>query len=260
MRLTTLALAVVLVSGFRATPIVSSSADVVAPNDNRRPAGRLSNGVLTVRLEARLATWRPEGSRGPIISTAAFAEEGKALEIPGPLLRVPAGTEIRATVRNSLLHPMWLYGMGARRGVSDSVAIPAGAMKEISFRANESGAYYYAARTIAKSVVNRGPHDSQLGGLIIVDSAGVKPDPRERFFAITMWGSRDPAVESGINANSLFAFNGRSWPRTERFELTQGDSAHWRFVNISSFDHPLHLHGFYFRVSARGDGNRDTLY
>jgi FtsP/CotA-like multicopper oxidase with cupredoxin domain len=260
MRLNTLAFAFVVVSGIGAKPVVSSNADIVAPNDNRRPAGRLANGVLTVRLEARVGTWRPEGSRGPIITTAAFAEEGKELAIPGPLLRVPVGTEIRATVRNSLLQPMWLYGVGAKRGIADSVAIAPSEVKEISFRVSEPGAFYYAARTVAKSVVGRGPHDSQLGGLIIVDSAGVRPDPRERFFAITMWGSQDPAVESGINANSLFAFNGQSWPRTERFELTQGDSAHWRFVNISSFDHPLHLHGFYFRVNARGDGNRDTLY
>ena len=258
MRLTTTALALILVSGIGATS--GSNADVVAPNDNRRPAGRLENGVLTVRLEARGGTWRPEGSRGPIIATAAFAEEGKALEIPGPLLRVPAGTEIAASVRNSLMQPMWLYGMGAKRGIGDSVAIAAGEQKVIRFRVTEPGAYYYAARTSSKSVVGRGGPDSQLGGLIIVDSAGVKPDPRERFFAITMWGTLDPTARSGVNANSTFAFNGLSWPRSERFELTQGDSAHWRFVNISSFDHPLHLHGFYFRVNAKGDGSRDTLY
>ena len=254
-----LGLALVLMSGLGAAPF-ANLADVVVPNDNRVAAGRLSNGVLTVRLQARAAVWRPEGSKGPIISTTAFAVEGERLQIPGPLIRVPAGTEIRATVRNSLLQPMWLYGMGNTRGIRDSVAIPAGAVKEISFKVNEPGAYYYTARTISKHVIGRGPHDSQLGGLIIVDPAGVTPDPRERFFAITMWGDRDPTVESGINANSTFAFNGQSWPRTEKLELTQGDTAHWRFVNISTFDHPLHLHGFYFRVDGRGDGFRDTLY
>ena len=252
----TLVLALVVVSGIGATP----PADVVIPNDNRLPAGRLSNGVLTVRLEARPATWRPERSQGPIITTAAFAVEGQRLQIPGPMIRVPVGTEIRATVRNRLLQPMWLYGMGNKRGMGDSVAIAVGASKEITFRVSEPGAFYYAARTTSKSVIDRGAEDSQLGGIIIVDPAGVTPDPRERFVAITMWGTLDPTSRGGVNANSLFAFNGLSWPRTERFELTQGDSAHWRFVNISSFDHPLHLHGFYFRVNAKGDGNRDTLY
>jgi manganese oxidase len=254
-----LGLALVLVSGLAATPF-ANFADVVVPNDNRVPAGKLTNGVLTVRLEARAAIWRPEGSKGPIVSTSAFAIEGQRLQIPGPLLRVPVGTEIRATVRNSLLQPMWLYGMGNTRGIGDSVAIPAGAVKAVSFRVSEAGAFYYTARTVGKHKIGRGPHDSQLGGLIIVDPAGATPDPRERFFAITMWGSQDPMVESGINANSTFAFNGQSWPRTEKLELTQGDTAHWRFVNISTFDHPLHLHGFYFRVDGRGDGIRDTLY
>src|SRR5262245_7607560 len=119
------ALALVVVSGVAAIPASKSStaAEIIAPNDNRVPAGKLANGVLTVRLEARSAVWRPEGSKGPIITTAAFAAEGQRASIPGPLLRVPAGTEIRATVRNSLLRPMWLYGMGNARGIGDSVAI-----------------------------------------------------------------------------------------------------------------------------------------
>ena len=253
-----LTFALLLVSGLGASPF--ANADIAVPNDNRVPAGRLANGVLTVRLEARGGVWRPERSRGPIITTAAFAEQGKVLQIPGPLIRVPAGTEIRASVRNSLLQPMWIYGMGNTRGLGDSVAIPVGATKEITFRVSEPGAYYYVARTVSKSAVERGSQDSQLGGVIVVDPPGVTPDPRERFFAITMWGTLDPKSRGGVNANSTFAFNGSSWPRSERFEMTQGDSAHWRFINISSFDHPLHLHGFYFRVDAKGDGNRDTIY
>ena len=40
----------------------------------------------------------------------------------------------------------------------------------------------------------------------------------------------------------------------------QGDSVRWRIINATADIHPLHLHGFYFRVTARGDVNRDTLY
>jgi FtsP/CotA-like multicopper oxidase with cupredoxin domain len=54
--------------------------------------------------------------------------------------------------------------------------------------------------------------------------------------------------------------NGLSWPHTERLSYTQGDSVHWRVVNFTPLDHPMHLHGFFFRTESRGDGVIDTLY
>jgi hypothetical protein len=34
---------------------------------------------------------------------------------------------------------------------------------------------------------------------------------------------------------------------------------HWRVINLTSIDHPMHLHGFYYRIDAKGDGARDTI-
>jgi len=31
-------------------------------------------------------------------------------------------------------------------------------------------------------------------------------------------------------------------------------------VNFTELDHPMHLHGFYFRMESKGDGRTDTLY
>jgi FtsP/CotA-like multicopper oxidase with cupredoxin domain len=56
------------------------------------------------------------------------------------------------------------------------------------------------------------------------------------------------------------AINGLSWPHTERLAYAQGDSIHWRVANFTELDHPMHLHGFYFRMDSRGDGRTDTLY
>src|SRR5512145_2306196 len=77
-------------------------AAIAIPNDNRRPAGTLRDGELTVSLEVRAATWYPEGDNGPSLRVAAFAEAGAQPQIPGPLLRVPAGTVIEASIRNAL--------------------------------------------------------------------------------------------------------------------------------------------------------------
>jgi FtsP/CotA-like multicopper oxidase with cupredoxin domain len=54
--------------------------------------------------------------------------------------------------------------------------------------------------------------------------------------------------------------NGRSWPHTERLAYTQGDTVRWRVVNLTGREHPMHLHGFYFRVDARGDPNGEVAY
>lgn len=40
----------------------------------------------------------------------------------------------------------------------------------------------------------------------------------------------------------------------------QGDSVRWRVINLTESDHPMHLHGFYFRVDSKGNGVADSLY
>ena len=66
----------------------SMAAGAVSVNDNTRPAGRLEENVLNVRLYADVGSWRPEGPQGAPIEIAAFGEEGADLSIPGPLILV----------------------------------------------------------------------------------------------------------------------------------------------------------------------------
>ena len=87
----------------------------IEANRNLSPAGALGAGVLTVRLEIREGEWYPEAETGPAVVVEAFAEEGRALQIPGPLIRVPEGTEVRATVRNVLAKgTARVYGLHGR--------------------------------------------------------------------------------------------------------------------------------------------------
>ena len=100
-----------------AAPVAGTPGSVnnlVATNDNRTPAGRVRHGVLAIHLDARTARWRPEGVSGPALPIFAFAEEGHTPLVPGPLIRVPAGTEVRATLRNSLPKPLVVGGLQER--------------------------------------------------------------------------------------------------------------------------------------------------
>jgi FtsP/CotA-like multicopper oxidase with cupredoxin domain len=237
-----------------------ADAPEVGPNDNTRPAGRLADGVLRVALEARAGVWRPEVQHGPSLPVAAFAEVGAPPTTPGPLLRVPAGTEVRATVRNALPMPITVHGLGDGRGVGGAgTTIAPGATHEFRFRADAPGSSYYVARTGPTRTLGRLHDDSQLHGVLVVDSTRGAP-PRDRVFVISNWYTRDTTTVSGLGPGATLAINGRSWPHTERLALRMGDTARWRVVNASSMPHPMHLHGAYFRVDARGDGARDTAY
>src|SRR5215218_5030408 len=241
--------------------VAMASDGEIAPNDNRRPAGVRRDGVLTVALEARIGVWEPDGPDGPRLRVAAFAESGGALRAPGPLLRAPAGTEVRATVRNALADTLFVHGLGAQRGlVADTLVVAPGTTAEARFRVITPGTYYYAGRTRpTRGPWGRSPDDLQLNGALVVDPAGAPPAD-DRVFVITEWFTIDTTTVSGLGANATLAFNGRSWPATERIEMVQGDTARWRFVNTSQLEHPLHLHGAYFRIDAKGDGVRDTTY
>jgi FtsP/CotA-like multicopper oxidase with cupredoxin domain len=59
-----------------------------------------------------MGEWSPEENDGPALNVAAFREEGGPLSAPGPLLRVPEGTEIDATISNHLEQPLAVHWHG----------------------------------------------------------------------------------------------------------------------------------------------------
>jgi FtsP/CotA-like multicopper oxidase with cupredoxin domain len=132
------------------------SATRIAANDNRQSGGRLKNDTFRIRLEARTGQWLPEGDAGKSLDVAAWAEVGKPMQNPGPLIRVPEGTEVRASLRNTLAKPLTVYGFGTTRGVTDSVTLEPGATREVSFTATTAGTYYYAGKTVAGPVAKDG--------------------------------------------------------------------------------------------------------
>lgn len=225
---------------------------VAQPNDNRTSAGELRNGVLTIALEATRAMWHPDGDSLPGLPVEVFAEPGKQPSAPGPLIRVPAGTAIRATIRNTLpgdtltFHvPARITGAAETAGM-DSVALAPGETRELRFQAGRPGNYLY--RATGRSPLDRAFRiRTLLAGAIIVDSAG-RPRPRDRVFVLL--DAVDSLTPDGVPnlRRELLAINGRSWPHTERIRATAGDTIRWRIVNGSPGVHPMHLHGFYFKV------------
>ena len=221
----------------------------------------MDHGVLALYLEARPAHWRPEGPHGPDLAVFAFAEEGHTPLVPGPLVRVPAGTEIRATLRNWLPKALVVRGLQEHPATTlDSVSLAPGETRSVRFQADTPGIYYYWGRTTRNDAFGI-DEDSQLVGAIVVDPPAPPGPPGDRVFVITYWQDPTDTIQAAEHMpRGSFMVNGLSWPHTEQLTYTVGDTVRWRLINASIAVHPMHLHGFYFRVDRRGTAARDTAY
>ena len=236
--------------------------DRARPNDNRTPAGLSNGNVLAVRLEARLAMWHPDGDDQPGTPIPVFAELGRPAQVPGPLIRVNGGTDIIAIVRNSIPgQTLTIHGLHSRPAIgaafNDSIVLAPGAIQQVRFRLDRPGTYYYWATTTGRAFNERYAEDAQLTGAIVVDEPGQR-SPRDRIFVIGMWADTAGSELNRHRQRELFVINGRSWPNTDRVVHTRGENVQWRVINASADVHPMHLHGFYFRVNRRGNGRADS--
>lgn len=244
-------LALTLVASVSRSRVPLHELPTLAPNPNTTPAGTLANGVLSLDLETVHARWHREGGAVPGTPVDAFAEAGKGPSIPGPLVRVPAGTQLHVRVHNTLSHRV-TYFLPTSPTTDDSIVVQPGATGEITARADKPGNFIYRATDTTKAAAQLRMAGA-MGGAVIVDTAGAHP--RDHVFVILM--VPDSALVAVADTGTLigspggrisFTMNGLSWPNTERVKTTVGDTLHWRVINASADIHPMHLHGFYFRV------------
>lgn len=218
----------------------------IAANDNRTPAGSLRKGVLALHLEIGKGEWHPGSEQGTPIPVHAFGEAGRALQVPGPMIRVPVGTTIDAAVHNGLSLPAFVHGLASHAApAAGALTLQPGETRKVRFVADSAGTYYYWAATADVGIDARRRPDSQLQGALIVDPPGAVP--QDRVFVISLWQDAVAAPDF------VAAINGKQWPHTGRLSYRVGEAAHWRVINASMEQHAMHLHGSYFRVDATGD-------
>lgn len=239
------------------------SIPLVQPNPNLASAGVLHGDTLRVALVAQMSAWRADGSSRPSMRVEAFAESGQVPLIPGPLVRAAKGTVVRFSVRNNLAVPLTFFVPAAARGghddmqAMDSAVVAPGAVGELATVGVVPGNYIYRAVTTAAITRKRGMA-GLLTGAMVIDSTGRRTRPGDRVFVLmetpdsayiaNFAPDRPPALDT--IGRLLYTINGRSWPNTERLRATVGDSLHWRVINASDAPHPMHLHGFYYRVDS----------
>src|SRR5688572_30821127 len=216
-----LALAVGLLfapSGPARQPASTAELPVVKPNDNRVAAGARRGDTLTLNLVVNRARWFPGAANGQSVVVEALAEEGKAPQIPAPLIRVPTGTHIVATIRNALPDStVTVHGLHMRPAAGwGTMRLAPGERHTVRFTAGEPGTYSYFA-TIGRVAFPEVERETAAGAFI-VDSAGARGD--DRVFVINIWGNApDPA-----RPTNALAINGKTWPYTERLSASLGES------------------------------------
>jgi FtsP/CotA-like multicopper oxidase with cupredoxin domain len=224
-------------------------------NDNRTSAGQLKSGVLDLRLALRACTWYPEEEDGNHRDVYAFAEEGHAPQSSGPLIRVPQGTQIHISIRNTLPLAAKIYGLHRHPGdPKDALTLLPGETRQLQFLAGEPGTYMYWATTSGKTLELRDDKETLLSGALVIDPPGAKPE--DRIFVLGIW-TKDINTDAG---DAFLSINGKSWPYTERLTYKRGETTHWHVINPTESDHAMHLHGFYFTVDGAGDGEHFERY
>lgn len=238
-----------------ATPLNAQTR--ITPNDNRVPAGSLKDGVLTINLEIKRAMWYPDGNDMPGISVVAFAEVGKAPTVPGPLIRVPMGTEIRAKVTNTLTDSaISVFGLNDTRKRDAKIKLVPGETVEFKTRIDVPGSYLYRGEVGLGADARIGIHGNLAGALVVDNPADKTPD---RVLVLLQYMHPD-IKEVPNTVGELLSINGLIWPKTERLQYDSNQTIRWRVVNASYDTHPMHLHGTYFDVLQKATANENTIY
>jgi FtsP/CotA-like multicopper oxidase with cupredoxin domain len=231
-----------------------ANAPMVDINQNRVAAGKLEKGTLTLALDIVEAAWRAEGPEDPVVRVLALAERGKAPQVPAPMVRGEVGTRVKLSLRNRSDSAIMMSGFRhSLTSTDDTLHIAAGATRDISFTLDSVGSFFYWG--VVKGLTSwreRDWLDSQLTGALIVDPRGGRRS--DQVWLVTEWFHNYPDRPF----ESALVFNGKAWPHNERLTLQQGDSVHWRVINAAAVEHPMHLHGFYFKVTHRGGERADT--
>ncbi len=232
---------------------------VVAANDNTVPAGDLVNNVLELNLDVLWSDFYIETNQRPGLRVVTIAEKGKPPTVPAPLIRVKTGTIIHVTLHNSLEDSsITFFGLQKRPSVTgDSVLLNPGETKDITFESGNPGTYLYRAR-IGSWPYTYGTEEEQLGGAFIIDSEGVsKPD---RVLVLNIFSTRIDTSVYKYGFLEALTINGKSWPNTEAFSPSVGDTLRWRVVNASDRPHPMHLHGFRYNILSLGTLLTDSIF
>jgi FtsP/CotA-like multicopper oxidase with cupredoxin domain len=211
---------------------------------------REENGVKVFEIVTKAVQW-------PIldgVTVTAWTYNGT---VPGPMIRVIEGDQVRIIVKNELDAPTTIHWHGvevpnAMDGVPDITQAPiqSGETFTYEFTAKPAGTFMYHSHFEGDVQVSAG-----LYAPFIIDpkESASLPDV-DVTFMISEWlirgGQTYAAMPMGGMEPNYFTINGKAFPSTETINVKKGEHVRIRLIGIGQFIHPMHLHGLPFKIVA----------
>jgi hypothetical protein len=178
---------------------------------------------------------------------------------PGPTIECYEGDRIRVILENELPEPTSIHWHGLEvpndqdgAGGHTEPPTPPGGTHVYEFTLYQTGTFLY------HSGFNMMKQDSNgLAGFVVVHPR--EPVQRiDRDFAIMLqeWAflPGNPYADLVTMDFNWFTFNGKAAPDIEVLTANQGDRVRIRFGNISMDSHPIHIHGYAWKVVGTEGG------
>lgn len=212
---------------------------------------REEDGVKIFELTAKPVLWEiMEG-----VKVTAYTYNGT---VPGPLIRVTEGDQVRIIVKNELPVPTTIHWHGVEvpnamdgvPGVTQSPIQP-GETFTYEFTAKPAGTFMYHSHYEGDVQVGVG-----LYAPFIIDPKEPEANPPavDQTLMLSEWRMMDgktyAAMPMGDMEPNYFTINGKSFPATETITIKKGERVRLRLIGIGQFIHPMHLHGMPFKIVA----------
>jgi FtsP/CotA-like multicopper oxidase with cupredoxin domain len=210
---------------------------------------REEDGFKVFELTTKAVQW-------PILDGTTITAYTYNGTVPGPMIRVTEGDQVRVIVKNELPEATTVHWHGVEvpnamdgvPGVTQEPIEP-GETFIYEFTAKPAGTFMYHSHFEGDVQVSAG-----LYAPFIIDPKEPEQNPPDVDKTLMIAESllRDgqtfaPMPMSGMEPN-FFTINGKAFPATEEITVEKGERVRLRLIGIGQFIHPMHLHGLPFKI------------
>jgi FtsP/CotA-like multicopper oxidase with cupredoxin domain len=226
---------------------------VVTPNGSNLPY-QMKNGVKEFHLIAEPV----EREFAPGMKVKCWGYNGQT---PGPTIEAVEGDRVRILVTNKLAEHTSIHWHG--------IFLPSGmdgvgGLTQPHIKPGETYVYEFTLRQHGTFMYH--PHADEMVqlavgmmGFFIIHPKKPQSPQIDRDFAIMLhtWAIHpgtyrpDPAVMLDFN---IFTFNSKVFPAVDHLVVKTNDRVRIRIANLSMDEHPIHIHGHAFRITATDGG------
>ncbi len=233
---------------------IDSTGALAAPANARggQPLdSKVVNGIREFKLNVQKVIWHLL----PGTDVVAYTYNGT---VPGPEIRVTEGERVRIIVTNNLSEPTTIHWHGLHipnnedgsAGVTQPGIKPGETFAYEWTAPNTPGTFFYHTHANADTQETLGLY----APLIIEPKNPTTKYDVEYTIMPGEWTVKDGKTYPSMDMEGLlpnyFTINGHSFPATDVVNVKLGQRVLLRVIGSGQFIHPLHLHGFAFKVVA----------